>query len=403
VDDDSRRAGHLGAVVPILTGAVISALLVLTPAGAPSADAKIQNSLALSRAAWPMALHDARHSGLAPVNGPTSGHVEWTRDLMSNITPGPVIGADGTIYVATNAGVLHALNPSTGADEWTFSGGGAFAGTTSDLSVSPLVLPSGSILFPGPGGVLYEISPTGTQEWSHPFGASLTSPVLFGSTVVIATTAGRLVALDVAHAVPSIRWTLSIGRHSYGSPVIAPDGRIITTVDDCVVAVADRGNTGQVVWTHTFSGSVEVSASVGSDGTIVVGTNDPYEYGFTPNGEVKWRVSRDHSFSYSSPSVTPDGFAYFGDNNGVLRVVRSDDGRVVVTDAGTKGLWGAQAIDSRHDVYFGTQGGHIYGFNATGGTLFNLPATGPIDSYPALTANGTLIIGDQAGTLYAIG
>ena len=36
--------------------------------------------------------------------GPTGGHILWTRDLEGNITPGPAIGAAGSIYVATNSG-----------------------------------------------------------------------------------------------------------------------------------------------------------------------------------------------------------------------------------------------------------------------------------------------------------
>jgi outer membrane protein assembly factor BamB len=157
------------------------------------------------------------------------------------------------------------------------------------------------------------------------------------------------------------------------------------------------------VWFHAFKGAVEVSASVGTDGTIVVGANTAYEYGFTPGGHEKWRVSLDRSLTYSSPAVTADGLAYFGDNNGYLRVVRAATGQSVATERGLRGLWAAQAIDEHHDVYFGTQGGRVYGYTAQGHRLFDLTASGPIDSYPALTGDGTLIIGDEKGTLYAIG
>ena len=80
-----------------------------------------------------------------------------------------------TIYVATNAGVLHALNPTTGADVWTFSGAGPYTGET-DLSTSPLVLPQGSILWPGPADTLYELSPAGQLLWSHRFDGMVLSP-----------------------------------------------------------------------------------------------------------------------------------------------------------------------------------------------------------------------------------
>ncbi len=155
--------------------AVGGTLAVLTLGTSVPADASPAPVPALS--AWPMALHDLRHSGTSPAVGPQSGHVEWSRDLGANITPGPVVGADGTVYVATNAGVLYALDPSTGRTRWTFQGGGPLGGAV-DLSVSPLVLPSGSILWPGPRGTLFEISPTGQLLFTHAFGAPLTSPVL---------------------------------------------------------------------------------------------------------------------------------------------------------------------------------------------------------------------------------
>jgi outer membrane protein assembly factor BamB len=72
---------------------------------------------------WPTALHDSAHSSTASIQGPRHATVEWERSLGGNITPGPVVAGDGTIYIATNAGVLHALDPTTGADLWTFNGG----------------------------------------------------------------------------------------------------------------------------------------------------------------------------------------------------------------------------------------------------------------------------------------
>jgi hypothetical protein len=95
--------------------------------------------------------------------------------------------------------------------------------------------------------------------------------------------------------------------------------------------------------------------------------------------------------------------AYYGDNSGALHVLRERSGAPVATDHGSKGIWAAQAVDSKGDVYFGTQGKHIYGFGRHGTKLFDIAASAPFDSYPALTGNGDLIIGDEAGTLYAIG
>ena len=347
-----------------------------------------------------MALHDNRHSGTSAVDGPTSGHVLWTRDLGGNITPGPAVGAGGSIYVATNSGVLYALDPTTGANEWTFNGGAAVGGET-DLSTTPLVLPSGDILWPGSGNTLFEVSPTGALLWSHRFSTQPLSPTLSGTRAYVEQMGGTLSAFDVAAATPQLAWSLAVGTTSYGSPVVAPNGTIVTTAGRHVIDVADAGSQAKIVWRYTTAATIEVSASVGADGTIVVSTNDRNVYALHSDGALKWK-SEQGTESYSSSSIS-GSVAYYGDNSGTLHVVREKNGAPVATDRGTKGIWAAQAIDGKGDVYFGTQGKQIYGFGPHGARLFDIAASGPIDSYPALTSSGDLIIGDEAGTLYAIG
>lgn len=53
-------------------------------------------------------------------------------------------------------------------------------------------------------------------------------------------------------------------------------------------------------------------------------------------------------------------------------------------------------------MYFGTEAGHAYGFAADGRQLFDLDTGSIVASYPALTADGTLLIGDQSGHVYAL-
>jgi outer membrane protein assembly factor BamB len=398
-DSTVRIPGGFGRLTVVALGTFV---LVPAAIGALFETVRVAAaSVPADAAPWPMALSDARHAGTSSATGPVTGHVEWTRDLGSNITPGPVVGADGTIYVASNAGVLHALDPSTGADRWTFAGQGTSLGP-SDLSTSPLVLSAGDVLWPGPGNALYLLSSSGQLLWRHSFDSALTSPVQSGSDVYVGTTGGNLMALDVSGPVPQVRWQLSVGRSSYGSPVVAPDGEVVTTADNRLVTVRDQGTKGTVAWHRTFKGAVEVSAAVGADGTVVVGTNDRYEYAFTPSGGLKWRVLRGTQ-SYSSPSVSPDGNTYFGGNTGKLQVVRTSTGRAVTTDKGMQGLWAAQVVDAQGNVYFGTQGAQVYGYSPSGNLLFDLPVSGPIDGYPAMTAGGALIVGDEKGTLYAIG
>lgn len=350
---------------------------------------------------WPEALHDPAHSAGASVIGPFTGRLEWSRQLLGSITPGPSIGANGDIYVATNAGVLHALDPATGADLWTFNGGGPFTGET-DLSVSPLVLPSGSILWPGPDDTLYELSSTGQSQWSHRFSAMVLSPVLAGTRVYVELMSGTLWQLQVGTGLPTLGWSLSIGHTSFGSPAVDPDGEVVTTADKSVVAVIDHGTDGVIAWRHETTATIEVSPSVGPNGDVYVTANDGSVYRLSAHGALKWRRHIGQE-SYSSSSVSADGILYFGDNGGDLNVVRAATGVRLLVDHGRKGIWSAQVVDARGDVYFGTQGGEIYGFGPSGRRLFAVKTSSAIDSYPALSGTGTLVIGDEAGMLYAIG
>jgi outer membrane protein assembly factor BamB len=378
------------SVVATLLGGAVLVLL-----GSGTADAA-------TVPAWPMAMHDQAHTATSVVVGPHTGTIVWTRDLGGNVTPSPVIGADGTIYLASNAGVLHALDAATGTDRWTFDGGGPFTGET-DLSTSPLILPSGSILWPGPGHVLFELTSSGTEVWSHRFSGNLLSPVRVGSTVYVVSMSGTVSALRVGGPVPEVAWTLRIGDRSFGAPAVGHHGEVVTTVDRSVLAVGDRGTHGAVLWRHSLDSDIEVSPSLDSRGDVFVTTDRGAVDAFSPSGRPLWHEKVGVE-SYSSSSVSPHGLLYFGDNRGELHVLKSANGHQVAAHRlGTHGLWGGQAVDREGDVYTGTQSGAIYGIGPGGRQLFRVQASGPIDSYPALTGNGVLIVGDQSGTVYAIG
>jgi len=361
--------------------------------------------------AWPAAIHDARHSSAVEsgVVGPQTDKVRWERRLEGNVTPGPALGADGTVYAASNAGLLHALDPSTGADRWVFDGGGAYG---SDLSTTPAILGDGTILWPGPANTLFALDPLGHLLWRQSLGGFVLSPADRGDgRIYVMDMAGTLAALDVGPGSHSVAWTTKLGSSSYASPAIAPDGSVVTAVDAEVVAVTDRGDHGEVRWRWRAPATIEVSPAVGPDGTVVIGPNDDFVYGIAPNGTLRWRW-RKGDWSYSSAAVTPNGLAYLGDHLGFLDILDASSGSLVnrlATIAKTEphpggvGVWTSPAVDSVGDVYFGTVVGHVYGFGPDGRRLFDLDTGATVDSYPALGPDGTLYIGSANGRLYAVG
>lgn len=362
-----------------------------------------------SPAPWPSAGHDARHSGSTAALGPLDGRLRWERRLEGNVTPGPAVAADGTIYAASNAGVLHAIDSSTGADRWTYDGGGSYG---SDLSTTPAVLDDGVVLWPGPGPALHALAPDGTLLWRRPFAGFVLSPTaLADGGVAVADMEGGLSVLDWPEGdhrrSPVIRFSVDLAGTSYASPAAGPDGTVYATAGPDLVAVDGSG--GQVRWRFRTGELIEVSPSVAPDGTVVVASNDPFTYGVGPDGMERWRHRRG-ALSYSSPSTTATGLVFAGDHKGGVAILDSAtgirrgrlQGQRPAPQSRSVGVWTSPVVDGAHRSYFGTRDGHVLGFAPDGVALFDLEVGATVDSYPALTADGALIVGVSDGRLLAI-
>lgn len=407
-------------VVPVAATLLLAGLTGCSPGSprSPAPPAATRPTASTARAplalptaptAWSQASGDAARSSATATIGPQQATVRWQRRLEGAVTPGAAVGTDGSVLLASDGGVLHALDPATGSDRWTVGGGGRYG---SDLSTTPAVLGDGTILWPAPGNRLLALNQHGKMLWSQTFSGFVLSPaVVGGDRVYVGDQAGRLSALDVrpggAH---STAWTLELGGTSYGSPAVGADGTVYTTTGRQLVAVTDRGTSGTVRWRFSARDTVEVSPAVAADGTVVLGTNGDDEIGVGPDGRERWRFPKG-DFSYSSPVVRA-GKAYFGDHLGYLDVLDAATGRQLRRDLGIPkaqgttgdgtGVWTAPLVDAAGDVYSGTAAGRVYGTGPDGRRLFDLDAGSVVASYPALTADGTLVIGSQGGTVYAL-
>jgi outer membrane protein assembly factor BamB len=209
-------------------------------------------------------------------------------------------------------------------------------------------------------------------------------------------------ALSVSARGSRLRGSLRVGSGaSYGSPAVGADGRVYTTVGRELVAVDDRGTAARVAWRFAAAADVEVSAAVAPDGTVVLGTNDRFEYGVSPAGRERWRVRRD-VYTYSSPLTTPDGLVRYGDHRGRLFTVEASTGRVRRVDQAHGQIWTRPAIDARGNVVVGTHTGEIFAFSETGRQVLHVKTGGSVESYPVSGPDGTTYLGSEDGRLYAV-
>jgi len=342
---------------------------------------------------WPTLLHGPSHFGAATVAGPATAAVRWQRRLAGSITPGPVT-VGGVAYVASNGGVLHALSVATGKDLWSFSGG---AGYGSDLSTAPAVLGDRLILWPGPHERVFALSPLGRLRWTIQLqGQALTPAVDPARRLLVVADAScglRGYRLALGGAAPVRVWSHPLATASFGNPVLASNGTTYETAGDSLYAVSAAGH---VLWRVKTPAQVEVSAAVADDGTIVFGSGDQREYGVWPDGRLRWRVAIGN-YTYSSPLTLAGHRVVFGDHSGDMSTLDTRDGHLISRDHGSGQLWTAAAVDHRGDIYFASRTGGIYGFGPHGQRLFRLPTGATFDSYPAIAADGTLLVGGDDG------
>jgi len=347
---------------------------------------------------WASLLHTASHFGAAPVAGPSRARVRWQRRLEGPIVPGPV-AAGNVAYVASNGGVLHAIDVRSGRDRWSFSGGGHYG---SDLSTAPTVLADGLILWPGPRHRLFALTAQGGLRWTLSAPGDPLSPAVdeMHGRFVLADQSGGLSGyrLGPKDAAPVHLWSRSLANTSFGNPALAADGTTYETAGNSLFAVAPDG---RLRWQVHTPAQVEVSAAVGEDGTVVFGSNDRQEYGVMPDGRVRWRHAIG-DYTYSSPLTVAGHRVVFGNHSDDMSILDILDGHLISRDHGSGQLWTAAAVDVRGDVYFASRKGGIYGFGPDGRRLFTIQAGGTFDSYPAIAADGTLLLGGDDGVLRAI-
>lgn len=123
------------------------------------------------------------------------GKLKWKRGTLGFVTSSPAIGPKGTVYVGSFDGALHALDPTTGADRWSYE-------TDDHVYASP-ALGEGSVYIASADGSVYAFDLRGVLRWRYDTGDTIrSSPVLGrapsggGRILYVGSANGQLYALD---------------------------------------------------------------------------------------------------------------------------------------------------------------------------------------------------------------
>ncbi len=297
---------------------------------------------------------------------PASGTL--TAPIRSSAALDPNSPLGSTVYFQGNDGYLYALNAGTGALRWSFQTGnqGGAGGNTFDpwpLSSSPVIGSDGTVYVatavntPSPDGKVYAINPsTGQSAWPSPYAVPIGQPIeasiaigLNGWLYVGTRQVGnclqqvwKVSAIDPAAALlnPStaVKWNFSFAPECFGdadpgvlaSPVIDQSGYVyVCDPFGELIVKLDPFKSNPFILSWSSLRGLSQTPSINQDGLIILGTStDPFDDSPAPTPSID-------AFSVASPAgsgpVWSIANANFGNFFGAS-AIRCADGAIYLAD-----------------------------------------------------------------------
>jgi outer membrane protein assembly factor BamB len=208
------------------------------------------------------------------------------------------LGADGTVYIGSDAGTLVALQGKTGRLLWTFTAAGEIRG-------APAIGTDGTVYVSvvGPAEAhtqTYAIDGrTGVPKWDQTLPSNFATSVALGMDGTVFVVGHELpgsLVIDLSKLRPvlwaldgptgTVKWMrfLEPGAEGVSAPSLGGDGTVYVhaekpiTTNGLGLLTALDPSTGLVKWEFTTGGSSNSSPTIGGDGTIYVGSDDGKVY-----------------------------------------------------------------------------------------------------------------------------
>jgi outer membrane protein assembly factor BamB len=213
------------------------------------------------------------------------GSLNWVFPTAGNVDSSPAIGSDGTIYVGDlesdpttgliTASHVYAVNPASSLQKWAFA-------TAGGVESSPAIGADGTIYIGDDTGLVYAVNPaSGLQKWAFATLAAVESPPAIGAdgTVYVQSGDGNLYALtDGGQGTVTEKWAFATG-NGWSSPAIGSDGTIYVGCGAAgLCAITDNGTSATQKWAlatgNDIAGTDASSPAIGADGTVYVSAQD---------------------------------------------------------------------------------------------------------------------------------
>jgi outer membrane protein assembly factor BamB len=188
------------------------------------------------------------------------GHKLWSAPL-GGIAGTPALAGDGTIYVGSADGALHAIAPD-GTPRWRYPAEG--------FAQAAPAIGGNSIYGATDRGVVFALDTSGQQRWRADLRAPATGLATGADGTVYVTSADGALHALAPDGTP--RWSTPLGGGRPTAPTAAPDGRIYAGAEDGRLRVVAPD--GKIAGTFDLKAPLRIAPLVGRDGAIYVAVGE---------------------------------------------------------------------------------------------------------------------------------
>jgi outer membrane protein assembly factor BamB len=382
-----------------------------TPLHEPPAtvDAKASTS-GLARSPWPRYRGNAGNTGMTAAVS-VGKSTPWIRETLGQHTVSdPAIGADGTVFVATDS--LYALDGGSGNKRWEFHVPNA-GGHSPVLGLNNALYFGGSFNYSNQThDLLFCLdASSGRQRWSAPVDGFVRAvPVVAADgTVFVGTLKGWVYALDCVTG--RQKWSIKTAHEIYGALALSAEGALYVPSD---YLYALDPTTGKERWRCDCGPILLCGPTVGRDGTIYIqyGGKRGSQYNAVlaiagDTGKRKWAFETGAG-DYTSPCLAPNGTLYVGVWGSIDK---SPEGFIYAIDSAsghrkwmvhTNTRVHSPTLGSDGTVFEFTENGSLVALNgANGAVKWRRDLGADVRAAPAI-ANGMIYFGTYDGQIYAV-
>lgn len=362
----------------------------LTNSGRERAPERQNSRGGLANSPWPRVNHDNGKTALSELLGPNRPALKHKWSHLGS----PVIGADGTFYVNSKAGLV-ALAPN-GKKKWEYR-----SRSPRVFMWTPSVARDGTLYSYSPTDTLIALRPDGRKRWEYEMRSPVLHPPLIGAdgTIYCADEQGRLIAFGpngrerwVFEARHGAEWRRAIiNQNQIVEVAAAPNGTLYLTANGPRLYAISPG--GKELW---------------SLGPSVFFGRRPEPGKITPGDAGLWPKGSSSSDLYLFPPMTgPDGTAYVlaatSEGQGSRLHAIGPRGRIKWSSDGEYGTVVGSALGPNGTVYVADDGGDLTAFDPSDGKKKWLIRFAPQAwslAGPSVDASGTIYVGcDRGGTV----